>query len=163
MTRSPTASWVAQQLRNATPWDTGPRFLIRDNDDKFGRAFDRVADGTGLRILRTPVKAPRANAVCERFLGSVRRECLDHVLIFGERHTCLLFSRPTLTTSTMRARIRAWGREYHRARLIPPPRADGSWPYPCLAGSTTTTGAQHEADQRGRWDEKASLPRGVLL
>ena len=86
VTRSPSASWVAQQLGNATPDAVGPRFLICDNDDKFGQAFDRVADSTGIRILRTPVQAPRANAVCERFLGSVRRECLDHVLILGERH-----------------------------------------------------------------------------
>jgi hypothetical protein len=74
VTRSPTAAWVSQQLRNATPWGEGPRFLIRDNDDKFGPMFDRVADTTGIRVLHTPVQAPRANAVCERFVGSVRRE-----------------------------------------------------------------------------------------
>ena len=86
VTRSPSVAWVSQQLRNATPWGEGPRFLIRDNDDKFGPMFDRVADTTGIRVLHTPVQAPRANAVCERFLGSVRRECLDQVLILGERH-----------------------------------------------------------------------------
>ena len=85
VTRSPCAAWVAQQLRNATPWGAGPRFLIRDNDDKFGPMFDRVADTTGITVLHTPVQAPRANAVCERFVGSVRRECLDHLLILGER------------------------------------------------------------------------------
>ena len=59
---------------------------MRDRDSKFGRLFDRVATGVGIRVIRTPVQAPRANAICERFLGSVRRECLDHVLTVGERH-----------------------------------------------------------------------------
>ena len=86
VTRSPTTASVSQQLRNATPWREEPRFLIRNNDDRFGTLFDRVADTTGIRVLRTPVQASRANAVCERFLGSVRRECLDHLLILGERH-----------------------------------------------------------------------------
>ena len=86
VTRSPCAAWVAQQLRNATPWGAGPCFLIRDNDDKFGPMFDQIADATGITVLHTPVQAPKANAICERFLGSVRRECLDHVLVFGERH-----------------------------------------------------------------------------
>ena len=79
------------QLREATPFSEGPRFLIRDNDNKLGEAFARVGDGTGIEALRTPYGAPKADAaklraVCERFLGSVRRECLDHMLIFSERH-----------------------------------------------------------------------------
>ena len=60
--------------------------LIRDNDGKFGADFARVATVSGIRVLRTPPRAPRANAVCERFLGSVRRECLDHVLLLSDRH-----------------------------------------------------------------------------
>jgi len=85
-TRAPTARWTAQQLRNATPFGRGPQFIIRDRDDKYGRVFDRVAKGAGIRVLKTAVQAPLMNAVCERFLGSVRRECLDHLLILGERH-----------------------------------------------------------------------------
>jgi putative transposase len=79
-------AWVAQQLRQATPYDERPRYLIRDNDGKYGPRFAQVAAATGIRVLRTPYRAPRANAVCERFLGSVRRECADHLLILGERH-----------------------------------------------------------------------------
>jgi len=86
VTRSPTDEWTAQQLREATPYGEKPRFLIRDNDSKYGTKFTRVAESTGIEVLRTPYKAPRANAFCERFLGSVRRECLDHVLILGEKH-----------------------------------------------------------------------------
>jgi len=85
-TRHPTDAWVAQQLREATPFDQRPLYLIRDNDRKYGAAFAAVAVASGITVLRTPVRAPRANAVCERFLGSVRRECLDHVLILGERY-----------------------------------------------------------------------------
>ncbi len=86
VTRHPTDAWVAQQLREATPFGVTPRFLIHDNDAKFGTEFTRVATTSGIDLLRTPYQAPRANALCERFLGSVRRECLDHLLILHERH-----------------------------------------------------------------------------
>jgi putative transposase len=62
-----------------------PGFLIRDNDAKFGPLFARVASSSGMKVLKTPYHAPRANAWCERFLGSVRRECLDHLLILHEQ------------------------------------------------------------------------------
>ena len=84
VTKNPTDQWTAQQLREATPYGEGPRFLIRDNDYKFGSAFERVT--AEIEVLKTPYRAPRANAICERFLGSLRRECLDHFLILGERH-----------------------------------------------------------------------------
>jgi putative transposase len=86
VSRHPSDRWAAQQLREATPFGEGPRFLIRDNDDKYGLQFDRTAAGVGIKILRTPIAAPRANSFCERFLGSLRRECLDYVLIFSEQH-----------------------------------------------------------------------------
>jgi len=85
VTRSPTDAWVAQQLREATAYGQGPKYLIRDRDDKFGSSFARVAATSGIKILKTPYHAPRANAICERFLGSVRRECLDHLLILQEK------------------------------------------------------------------------------
>jgi len=79
VTRSPTDEWVAQQLREATPWGEGPKYLIRDRDSKYGQQFASVA--SGIEILKTPVRAPRANSYCERLIGSLRRECLDHILI----------------------------------------------------------------------------------
>jgi putative transposase len=85
VTRHPRDDWVAQQLRDATPYGRAPRFLIRDNDSKFGQAFALMAKSTNIEVLRTPYRAPRANAICERYLGSVRRECLDHLLIMSER------------------------------------------------------------------------------
>jgi transposase InsO family protein len=85
VTRSPTRQWTAQQLRNDTQTTSLPRFLIRDNDSKFSDEFDEAAKGVAIDVIRTPYHAPKANAVCERFLGSVRRECLDHVLILNTR------------------------------------------------------------------------------
>jgi putative transposase len=86
VTRTPTGAWAAQHLREATPEGSTPRFLVHDHDAKYGSEFDRVATTSGIAVIRTPIRAPRANAVCERFLGSVRRECSDHTLILGERH-----------------------------------------------------------------------------
>ena len=82
----PTDEWTAQQLREATPDGEGPRFLIRDNDGKYGASFAAVAEGSGTEVVRIPPRSPNLNPICERFLGSVRRECLDHVLILGEDH-----------------------------------------------------------------------------
>jgi putative transposase len=93
VTRSPSSARVTQQLREATAWGEGPRFLIRDNDNKFGTRFDDVAEGTGIKILRTPVRTPNANALCERFLRSVRAECLNHVLIRGGDHLGFVLRR----------------------------------------------------------------------
>jgi len=84
-TRSPTDTWTAQQRRFATAFGVGPKYLIRDNDSKFSVTFARVAKSSRIKILKTPYHAPRANAICERFLGSVRRECLDHLFILHER------------------------------------------------------------------------------
>jgi transposase InsO family protein len=84
VTRHPTDAWVAQQLREATPFGEGPRFLIRDNDKKYGDQFQHVVDGADIDLLKTRWK-PRANAFAT-FMGSLRRECLDYMLILSERH-----------------------------------------------------------------------------
>jgi putative transposase len=86
VTRTPTDAWVAQQLREATPFGAAPKYLIRDNDAKYGPRFDAVAAGTPIASLRTPIRAPRANAICEGLIGSLRHECLDHILLVSEAH-----------------------------------------------------------------------------
>jgi putative transposase len=85
VTDHPSDAWVAQQLRDATPFGEAPKHLICDNDKKYGPEFHRVAKTCGMDMIHTPYQAPRANGVCERFIGSLRRECLDHVLVLGNR------------------------------------------------------------------------------
>jgi putative transposase len=86
VTSHSTDEWTAQQLREATPFEQRPKYLIRDNDAKFGSHFKQVAEGADIEVLKTPIKAPNANANCERLMGTLRRELLDHFLIFNERH-----------------------------------------------------------------------------
>ena len=88
VTPSPNAAWVTQQARNfVARWDTVPfRFLIRDRDAKYVSAFDEIFRTEGLRILLAPIQAPKANAFAERFVGTLRGECLDRILILGRGH-----------------------------------------------------------------------------
>ena len=81
VTTSPTDGWTAQQLREATPWGVTPKSLIRDRDSKYGQRFSAIAVSSGIKELKTPFQAPKANAYCERFIGSLKRECLDHMLV----------------------------------------------------------------------------------
>lgn len=115
-TASPTGAWVAQQARNLV-MDLGEqaeqmKFLIRDRDAKFTALFDEVFASLGVRVIRTPVRVPQANAIAERWIGTVRRECTDRILIYNERH--------------LRRVLRAYQRHYnghrpHRARDLRPP------------------------------------------
>jgi len=90
ITTNPVASWVTQQARNISmefaDQANAMKFLVRDRDTKFSASFDAVFAADGSRAITTPVRAPRANAICERVIGTIRRECLDRMLILGRRH-----------------------------------------------------------------------------
>jgi transposase InsO family protein len=86
VTGEPTAMWLAQQITEAFPWDSAPKFLVRDNDVKFGGFFKRRVYSMGIRDRPTSFRSPRQNSHTERVIGTIRRECLDHVIVVNEAH-----------------------------------------------------------------------------
>ena len=86
VTAHPTAEWVARQLTEAFPWDTAPRYLVRDRDGIYGDVVRRRLRALGIRDRSTAPRSPWQNAYVERLIGSIRRECLDHMVVFGEAH-----------------------------------------------------------------------------
>jgi putative transposase len=102
VTAHPTAGWTLQQFREAIPSDHGYRFLIHDRDTIFSEEVDDELGAFGLKVLRTPVQAPKANAYCERLMGTIRRECLDYVIPLSEKH--------------LRTIMREWVTHYNQGR-----------------------------------------------
>ena len=88
VTTNPTAEWIARQITEAFPWDQAPRYLIRDRDASYGHAVTRRLAAMGIRDRPTAPLSPWQNGHIERFIGSIRRECLDHVVIMGEAQLC---------------------------------------------------------------------------
>jgi putative transposase len=88
VTDHPTAEWTAQQLVNAFPWESAPRYLLRDRDGSYGEPFPQTTQAMQIREVLTAPRSPWQNAHVERLIGSIRRDCLDHVLIFKERGLC---------------------------------------------------------------------------
>ena len=86
VTANPTADWIARQLSEAFPWDTTPTYLVRDRDGAYGQVFKRRVRAMGIRDRPTAPRSPWQNAYVERLIGSIRRECLDHLIVFGEAH-----------------------------------------------------------------------------
>jgi putative transposase len=86
VTEHPTAEWTARQLLEACPLEESPRYLIRDRDSVYGERFSRQAKTLGIREVMIAPRSPWQNAYAERVIGSIRRECLDHVVVIGGRH-----------------------------------------------------------------------------
>jgi transposase InsO family protein len=86
VTEHPTAEWTVQQFRAILPGDQPQRFLIHDRDSIYAAAVDGAVEAMGLIVLKTPVRCPQANAFCERLIGTIRRECLDWLIVLHERH-----------------------------------------------------------------------------
>jgi transposase InsO family protein len=85
-TTHPSAEWISRQLTEACGWEQGPRYLVRDRDSVYGNVFIRRLRAMGIRDRPTAPRSPWQNGYCERLIGSIRQECLDHVVVFGERH-----------------------------------------------------------------------------
>jgi putative transposase len=92
VTDAPTAQWTAQQLVEAFPWQTAPRYLLRDRDAVYGVAFSRRAQSMGIHEVKTAARSPWQNPYVERLIGTLRRECLDHVVVLNEPHLRRLLS-----------------------------------------------------------------------
>ena len=86
VTRNPTAEWVARQITEAFPWDSAPGYIIRDRDRIYGAVVTRRLRAMGIRDKPTAPAPPWQNGFAERLIGSIRRECLDHVIVLGEAH-----------------------------------------------------------------------------
>src|SRR5262245_11428272 len=84
VTANPTAAWVRRQVIQATPWGNKPRHLLRDCDAVYGRDFRQRAQRIGIDAIAMPVRSPRANAIGERVIGTLRRECIDHLIVLNE-------------------------------------------------------------------------------
>ena len=88
VTAHPTAEWMAQQMREAFPWDSAPRYLLRDRDGIFGQDFVKQVKAMGIKQVLSAPRSPWPRAYVERVIGTIRRECLDHMIVFNERSLC---------------------------------------------------------------------------
>jgi putative transposase len=111
VTRNPTAGWLTRRVAEAFPWDTAPRYLLRDRDASCGADFHKQVDARGVAEVVSAARSPWQNAYVGRVIGSIRRECLDHIVIFNERH-CAASSPRMRTTTTAAARI------LHSTRIV---------------------------------------------
>src|ERR1700732_3835661 len=90
--QNPTQAWLSRQMTEAFPWETAPRYLLRDRDASYGQDFRDRIHAMGIKEVVTAPRSPWQNAYVERIIGSIRRECLDHIIIFNERHLRRLMS-----------------------------------------------------------------------
>ncbi len=122
VTDSPTAQWAGRQLIQAFPWDTAPRYLLRDRDAIYGPEFRRSAGNLGIDDVRTSPRSPWQNPYVERLIGSIRRECLDHVVIVNESHLRHVLREYLSYYSDARTHL-GLGKDCPEARAIEPPEA----------------------------------------
>ena len=135
MTRHPTAAWLARQITEAFPWASAPAYLVRDNDRAYGHVFTSRVRAMGIRDRRISPGSPWQNGIAERFIGTLRRECLDHMAIFGEAHLRGEFFPPMQRITIKREHIWLY-RKTHRYNGLPN-GLDGSPRFPSWPGYIT--------------------------
>jgi transposase InsO family protein len=133
VTTNPTAFWLSQQTINSFPWDTAPRFLIRDRDKAYGNEFSRRVRSLGIRSIKTAVRAPRMNCYVEHFLGTVRRELFDHVIMSNESHARRLLREFQVWYNEDRLRL-ALDKDAPDHRPVEPPEMGDVFSSPRLGG-----------------------------
>ena len=122
VTAHPTAEWTSQQLREAFPWDTAPRFLHRDRDGIYGNAVTATIKGMGIEQVLSAPRSPWQNPFVERLIGTLRRELLDNVIILGERHAARLLREYAVYYNASRTHL-ALDKDAPEPRAIEPPSA----------------------------------------
>ena len=138
VTAHPTSSWTLQQLREAIPADHTYRFLIYDRDSIFSQQLDQGIRHLGLRVLKTPVRTPQANALCERLIGTLRRECLDYLIPLSANHLLYVLTQ--------------WVPHYHggRPHMALGPGIPRPLPEPLRGMTRPILGGLHHEDRRAK-------------
>jgi transposase InsO family protein len=134
VTAHPSAAWTLQQLREVVGFDSACRYLIHDRDSLFARSLDESIGNLGLTVLKSPPHSPKANAICERLIGTIRRECLDWLIPLSESH--------------LRSILKAWVGHYNHGR---PHMALGPGvPDPPITGRAVCDTTNPPSDRRAR-------------
>ncbi len=133
VTQNPTQVWLSRQITEAFPWDTAPRYLLRDRDASYGPAFRDRVQAMGIKEVITAPRSPWQNPCVERIIGSIRRECLDHIIIFNERHLRSVLSRYFQYHHRTRTHL-SLDKHCPRPRSIQPPSAGKIIAFPEVGG-----------------------------
>jgi len=133
VTEHPTAVWVSRQVTEAFPWDTAPRYLLRDRDASYGSDFQGRIEAMGITEVITAPRSPWQNAYVERVIGSIRRECLDHIVIFNERHLRRILSSYVDYYQRTRTHL-SLDKDCPDTRPIQPPRIGSAVAIPQVGG-----------------------------
>jgi putative transposase len=120
VSENPTQVWLSRQMTEAFPWDTAPRYLLRDRDTSYGRAFCDRVKAMGIEEVPTAPRSPSQNPYVERLIGSIRRESLDHIIIFNESHLRRVLSRYFQYHHWSRTHL-SLDKDYPQSRHIQPP------------------------------------------
>lgn len=133
VTQNPTQVWLARQVTEAFPWDTAPRYLLRDRDASYGRSFRERVQAMGIQEVVTAPRSPWQNAYVERVIGSIRRECLDHIIVFSARHLRRVLSSYIAYYHRSRTHL-ALDKDCPDGRPIQPPSAGKISAFPEVGG-----------------------------
>src|ERR1700687_623915 len=165
VTQHPTTAWLAQAIE-AFPWETAPRFLLRDRDTSYGSVFSKRVAAMGITEVVTTPRSPWQNAYVERVIGSIRRECLDQVVIFNERHLQRVLSSYVDYYHRTRTHL-SLDKDSPHSHPIQPPRSGRVIAIPQVGGCTITTSASRpdgtNASVYHGWSPLASVPVPIFV